>query len=173
MSLLKNNNWLYKSFIHDIKDFPKPGITFKDIQPLLANPTIFDSAIKEMSNLVQKPDYWVGIDSRGFIMASSLSINTGIGLKLIRKKGKLPPPITSISYDLVYDSDTIELQPGKGNVVIVDDVFATGGTLQAVNELAETAGYNVVGNLVLVDLQFVPRVENFDVSVRTVVKYKG
>ena len=168
MSLLKNNNWLYKSFIHDIKDFPKPGITFKDIQPLLANPTIFDSAIKEMSNLVQKPDYWVGIDSRGFIMASSLSINTGIGLKLIRKKGKLPPPITSISYDLEYDSDTIELQPGKGNVVIVDDVYATGGTMNAAEKLCKEAGYNVIDKLVLIDLCFLHLITN----IKSLIKYE-
>ena len=168
MSLLKNNNWLYKSFIHDIKDFPKPGITFKDIQPLLANPTIFDSAIKEMSNLVQKPDYWVGIDSRGFIMASSLSINTGIGLKLIRKKGKLPPPITSISYDLEYDSDTIELQPGKGNVVIVDDVYATGGTMDAAEKLCKEAGYNVIDKLVLIDLCFLHPITN----IKSLIKYE-
>ena len=168
MSLLKNNNWLYKSFIHDIKDFPKPGITFKDIQPLLANPTIFDSAIKEMSNLVQKPDYWVGIDSRGFIMASSLSINTGIGLKLIRKKGKLPPPITSISYDLEYDSDTIELQPGKGNVVIVDDVYATGGTMNAAEKLCKEAGYNVIDKLVLIDLCFLHPITN----IKSLIKYE-
>ena len=168
MSLLKNNNWLYKSFIHDIKDFPKPGITFKDIQPLLANPTIFDSAIKEMSNLVQKPDYWVGIDSRGFIMASSLSINTGIGLKLIRKKGKLPPPITSISYDLEYGSDTIELQPGKGNVVIVDDVYATGGTMEAAEKLCKEAGYNVIDKLVLIDLCFLHPITN----IKSLIKYE-
>ena len=168
MSLLKNNNWLYKSFIHDIKDFPKPGITFKDIQPLLANPVVFDSAIKEMSNLVQKPDYWIGIDSRGFIMASSLSINTGIGLKLIRKKGKLPPPITSISYDLEYGSDIIELQPGKGNVVIVDDVYATGGTMEAAEKLCKEAGYNVIDKLVLIDLCFLHPITN----VKSLIKYE-
>ena len=168
MSLLKNNNWLYKSFIHDIKDFPKPGITFKDIQPLLANPVVFDSPIKEMSNLVQKPDYWIGIDSRGFIMASSLSINTGIGLKLIRKKDKLPPPVTSISYDLEYGSDIIELQPGKGNVVIVDDVYATGGTMEAAEKLCKEAGYNVIDKLVLIDLCFLHPITN----IKSLIKYE-
>jgi len=168
MSLLKNNNWLYKSFIHDVKDFPKPGITFKDIQPLLANPIMFNNAIKEMSNLVQKPDYWVGIDSRGFIMASSLSINTGIGLKLIRKKDKLPPPVASISYDLEYGSDTIELQPGEGNVVIVDDVYATGGTMNAAEKLCKEAGYNVIDKLVLIDLYFLHPTTN----VKSLIKYE-
>ena len=158
----------YTDYIHDIVDFPKPGITFKDIQPLLANPVVFDSAIKEMSNLVQKPDYWIGIDSRGFIMASSLSINTGIGLKLIRKKGKLPPPVTSISYDLEYGSDIIELQPGKGNVVIVDDVYATGGTMEAAEKLCKEAGYNVIDKLVLIYLCFLHPITN----IKSLNKYK-
>ena len=158
----------YTDYIHDIVDFPKPGITFKDIQPLLANPIVFNNAIKEMSNLVQKPDYWIGIDSRGFIIASSLSINTGIGLKLIRKKGKLPPPITSISYDLEYGSDTIELQPGKGNVVIVDDVYATGGTMDAAEKLCKEAGYNVIDKLVLIDLCFLHPITN----IKSLIKYE-
>lgn len=169
MSISKNNyNWLYKSFIFDIENFPKSGITFKDIQPLLANPTMFSNAIKEMSNLVQKPDYWVGIDSRGFIIASSLSINTEIGLKLIRKKGKLPPPITSISYDLEYGSDIIELQPGEGNVVIVDDVYATGGTMNAAEKLCKEAGYNVIDKLVLIDLCFLHPTTN----IKSLIKYE-
>jgi adenine phosphoribosyltransferase len=81
----------YTNYIHDVVDFPKQGIIFKDIQPLLANPIVYNNAIKEMSNLVETPDYWIGIDSRGFIIASALSLYTNIGLKLIRKKGKLPP----------------------------------------------------------------------------------
>jgi len=169
MSISKNNyNWLYKSFIFDIENFPKSGITFKDIQPLLANPTMFSNAIKEMSNLVQKPDYWVGIDSRGFIIASSLSINTEIGLKLIRKKDKLPPPVASISYDLEYGSDIIELQPGEGNVVIVDDVYATGGTMNAAEKLCKEAGYNVIDKLVLIDLYFLHPTTN----VKSLIKYE-
>ena len=119
------------------------------------------------------PNYWIGIDSRGYLFASGLATYFGGGVVCARKEGKTPGDFVKKTYDLEYGTATLELQPGEGEVVIVDDVLATGGTLQAVNELAETAGYNVVGNLVLVDLQFVPRVENFDLSVRSVVKYKG
>lgn len=158
----------YINYIHNIVDFPKPGIIFKDIQPLLANPNVYNNAIKEMSNLVETPDYWIGIDSRGFIMASALSLYTNIGLKLIRKKGKLPPPVTCISYKLEYGSDTIELQPGKGNVVIVDDVYATGGTMNAAEKLCKEAGYNVIGKLVLIDLCFLHPTTN----VKSLIKYE-
>jgi len=112
------------------------------------------------------------------LFASGLATYFGGGVVCARKEGKTPGDFVKKTYDLEYGSATIEIQPwsgpiGTNEVVIVDDVMATGGTLKAVNELAETAGYTVVGNLVLVDLQFVPRVENFDLSVRSVVKYKG
>jgi adenine phosphoribosyltransferase len=82
----------FKNYINDIPDFPKPGIIFKDIQPLLSNGEVFDKAIIKMLNLVHKPDYFVGVDSRGFIFASAMASKTQNGLKLVRKKGKLPPP---------------------------------------------------------------------------------
>ena len=158
----------FKSYIKDVLDFPKLGVTFKDIQPLLSNPFVYNNAIKEMNNLVETPDYWVGIDSRGFIMASALSLHTKIGLKLIRKKGKLPPPILSVSYNLEYGSDTIEMQPGKGNVVIIDDVYATGGTMDAAEKLCREAGYNVIDKLVLIDLCFLHPINN----IKSLIKYE-
>ena len=87
------------------------------------------------------------------------------------KKGKTPGEFVSKTYDLEYGTATLELQPGEGEVVIVDDVLATGGTLQAAHDLAEVAGYKVVGNLVLVDLKYVPRVDNFNLDVRSVIQY--
>ena len=158
----------FKSYIKDVLDFPKLGVTFKDIQPLLSNTIVYNNAIKEMNNLVETPDYWVGIDSRGFIMASALSLHTKIGLKLIRKKGKLPPPILSVSYNLEYGSDTIEMQPGKGNVVIIDDVYATGGTMDAAEKLCREAGYNVIDKLVLIDLCFLHPINN----IKSLIKYE-
>ena len=158
----------FKSYIKDVLDFPKLGVTFKDIQPLLSNPIVYNNTIKEMNNLVETPDYWVGIDSRGFIMASALSLHTKIGLKLIRKKGKLPPPILSVSYNLEYGSDTIEMQPGKGNVVIIDDVYATGGTMDAAEKLCREAGYNVIDKLVLIDLCFLHPINN----IKSLIKYE-
>jgi adenine phosphoribosyltransferase len=140
-----------KSQITEIKDFPKPGILFRDITPLLQS-EYFKEAIKLMGDKVKTPKYWVGIESRGFIFASALSMMFGGGVILCRKKGKLPPPVVSIDYSLEYGTDTLQVKPGEGDVVIVDDVLATGGTLTAVEELLTNAGYNVVDSLVLINL---------------------
>jgi adenine phosphoribosyltransferase len=156
----------WKKFINEIPDFPQPGISFKDVSPLLKSP-LFPHAIEEMKNLVKHPDYWVGIDSRGFIFASALASTNG-GLVMCRKKGKLPPPIISETYSLEYGEDTLEIQPGKGKVVIVDDVYATGGTMSAAEKLCEKAGYTVVGKLVLIDLTFLHGPTN----VKSLIKYE-
>ena len=147
----------YKQFIGNIPDFPKEGILYRDIQPLLENEFEFNYAIDQMGELVSnvstRPDYWVGIESRGFLFASALSIKFGGGVKLIRKKGKLPnKELKSITYDLEYGADTIEMKPGEGTVVIVDDVFATGGTMFASESLCKASGYDVIGKLCLVDI---------------------
>ena len=165
----------YKNYITELPDFPIDGVNFKDISPLLADQETFRSALVDMGSRVRLPDYWVGIDSRGFIFASALAVYFGGGVVLARKEGKTPGDKVSVSYDLEYGNATLEMQKvgmGGGEVVIVDDVLATGGTLKATNELAEKAGYSVVGNLVLVDLKYVPRVDNFDLVVRSVVEYE-
>ena len=165
----------YKNYITEIPDFPIDGVNFKDISPLLADQETFRSALVDMGSRVRLPDYWVGIDSRGFIFASALAVYFGGGVVIARKEGKTPGDKVSVSYDLEYGNATLEMQKvgmGGGEVVIVDDVLATGGTLKATNELAEKAGYSVVGNLVLVDLKYVPRVDNFDLVVRSVVEYE-
>ena len=162
----------YKNFITEIPDFPKEGINFKDLSPLLSDQEAFRSLLVDMGKRVRLPDYWLGIDSRGFIFAAGLATYYGGGVICARKEGKTPGDKVSMSYDLEYGSATLELPRGIGEVVIVDDVLATGGTLQATNKLANVAGYNVVGNLVAVDLQFVPRVENFDLNIRSVIKYE-
>ena len=165
----------YKNYITEIPDFPIDGVNFKDISPLLADQETFRSALVDMGSRVRLPDYWVGIDSRGFIFASALAVYFGGGVVLARKEGKTPGDKVSVSYDLEYGSATLEMQKvgmGGGEVVIVDDVLATGGTLKATNELAEKSGYSVVGNLVLIDLKYVPRVDNFDLTVRSVVEYE-
>lgn len=165
----------YKNYITEIPDFPIDGVNFKDISPLLADQETFRSALVDMGSRVRLPDYWVGIDSRGFIFASALAVYFGGGVVLARKEGKTPGDKVSVSYDLEYGSATLEMQKvamGGGEVVIVDDVLATGGTIKATNELAEKSGYSVVGNLVLIDLKYVPRVDNFDLTVRSVVEYE-
>ena len=166
----------YKDFITEIPDFPIEGVNFKDLSPLLAEQETFRSAVVDMGGNFDDnlPDYWVGIDSRGFLFASALATYFGGGIVCARKEGKTPGTKVSVSYDLEYGSATLEMGTridNEGSVVIVDDVLATGGTLKATSELAEKAGYRVLGSLVLVDLQYVPRVENFDLKVRSVVKY--
>ena len=162
----------YKDFITEVDNFPIDGVSFKDISPLLSDEKVFKNVIRDMGERVRIPDYWVGIDARGFIFASALSIYYGGGVVMCRKEGKLPPPTRTYGYNTEYSKDILELKEGSGEVVIVDDVLATGGTIQIVNKLAENAGYDVVGNIVLIDLKYVPRVENFDLNVRSVVQYE-
>ena len=160
----------YKDYITEVQDFPKSGISFKDISPLLANNSVFTDAIWEMSRLVGfRPDYWVGIDSRGFIFASALSNHTGGCIIMCRKPGKLPPPVVSEKYELEYGIDSLEIKPGSGKVVIVDDVYATGGTMKAVEELCKKAGYDVISKLVLVDLLYL---HNKDETIKSLVQYE-
>ena len=164
----------YKDYITEVPNFPIKGVNFKYISPLLADQETFRSAIAEMGDLVGKvPDYWIGIDARGFIFASALAVYFGGGVVMCRKKGKLPPPVVSASYSLEYDVDTLEMKGGHfgKSAVIVDDVLATGGTLRAVNHLAEKAGYDVKDNLVLIDLKYVPTVVDFNLEVRSLVQY--
>ena len=161
----------YKRFIKEYPNFPVDGVNFKDISPLLADQQMFLEVIVDMGRRVRNPDYWIGIDSRGYLFSSALATQFGGGVVCARKEGKTPGEFVSKTYDLEYGTATLELQPGEGEVVIVDDVLATGGTLQAANELAEGAGYKVVGNLVLVDLNYVPRVDNFNLDVRSVIQY--
>ncbi len=161
----------YKRFIKEYPNFPVNGVNFKDISPLLADQQMFMEAIVDMGRRVRNPNYWVGIDSRGYLFSSALATQFGGGVICAKKEGKTPGDKISISYDLEYGSATLEMQEGNGEVVIVDDVLATGGTLQATNELAKKAGYKIVGNLVLVDLKYVPRVDNFNLDVRSIIQY--
>jgi len=146
----------FKDYIENVKDFPKEGILYRDIQPLLENNLAFSFAINSMEELLDEtPKYWVGIESRGFLFASALAMKFGGGIKMIRKEGKLPDRnhvLHAIEYELEYGSATIEMKPGKGKVVIVDDVYATGGTMDAAEELCKMSGYEVIGKLCLVDI---------------------
>ena len=152
-----------KEYIQDIPDFPQKGIMFRDIQPLLMNQYIFKETIKRMGNLTKIPDYWVGIESRGFIFASALSYKFGGGLRLVRKAGKLPNTnIVSASYNLEYGTDKLEMAvfgEESGTCVIVDDVLATGGTIDAVEQLCQSAGLTVIDKLCLIDIGISPRTD--------------
>ena len=163
-----------RSFIHIVPNWPKPGIEFKDISPLLADPKAFAYAIEAMHPPIEKVDLWVGIESRGFLFASALAQRFNGGLVIIRKKGKLPPPTVEEHYALEYGTDTIQMHKGSGRVVIVDDVLATGGTLKAAHQLCVQAGYDVVGYSSLIDLTFVHGQNPFCIDgklVHTVIRY--
>jgi adenine phosphoribosyltransferase len=147
----------FKSYIKEVPNFPKEGINFKDIQPLLEDPQAFEDAIQGMTDLIDtnSVDYFVGIESRGFIFATAMAWICNRGFKMIRKAGKLPDTESSlfrVEYDLEYGSDAIEMQGGWGNVIIVDDVYATGGTMKAAEHLATFAGYQVIDSLCLLDI---------------------
>lgn len=145
----------FKTLIEDVRDFPKDGILYRDIQPLLENPHAFKIAVTNMKQLTNYVgvDYWVGIESRGFIFAAALAEQSYCGFKMIRKTGKLPNSnLEKIRYDLEYGSATIEMKPGKGNVILVDDVYATGGTMDAAEKLCISSGYNVIDKVCLVDI---------------------
>lgn len=148
-----------KSYIRDVPDFPKHGILFRDIAPLLREQ--FAETIAALSALLDthewsRVDAIAGVESRGFILASALAQQHGKGFVLVRKKGKLPPPVVALAYGLEYGEGVLEMQPGRGRLLLVDDVLATGGTLLATAALAERAGYTVSHSIVLVDLKLQP-----------------
>lgn len=145
-----------KRYIRDVPDFPRPGILFRDIAPLLR--THLEPTIEALAGLLS-PEEWqridavAGIESRGFILASALAIRLGKGFVPIRKQGKLPPPIVDIAYNLEYGSGILEMQSGRGAIVLIDDVLATGGTMSAAADLCGRAGYAVHAMLALIDLR--------------------
>ena len=145
-----------KKYIDSVKDWPVEGINFKDISPLLSNPKVFEESIKEMSNLInKKPQLLAGIDSRGFIFASAMAERLNLGLLLIRKGGKLPPPKIDVKYELEYGLDKLEIKKAQKKdleIVLIDDILATGGTISAACDLCLKAGYVVKQAIVLIDL---------------------
>ncbi len=144
------------SLIRPIPDYPKPGILFQDITPLLANPIAFDRVISEIAALDSHSEIAVGIEARGFILASAVAIKKKIGFVPLRKKGKLPSATYARSYGLEYGTDEIEihrdaLKP-NAKVTLIDDVLATGGTLEAAIALIADAGGEVSSIVVLLEI---------------------
>lgn len=135
---------LYKT-IENIPDFPKPGIQFKDISPIFLNPDLYEMVIQDLASYSKgKIDVVCGIESRGYLFGIAIATALKLPFVLIRKKGKLPPPLISQAYDLEYGSSEIEMKVGhikKGDRVLIhDDLLATGGTTQAAGKLIETQG---------------------------------
>lgn len=146
-----------EDYIENIPDFPKNGIIFKDISPLLASK--YPQTIEKMAallepELVSTIDAFVGIDARGFIFASGLAMYFKKNLVMVRKGGKLPLPHEEIEYSLEYGTAKLSLKNGVGKVIIVDDVLATGGTLKAAADLCTRAGYEVIDFAVLLNLTY-------------------
>jgi adenine phosphoribosyltransferase len=149
-----------RALIRDVPDFPKKGILFKDITPLLADGDALRAAIAAMAKPYAKAkvDRVAGIESRGFILGAAVAIELGVGFVPIRKPGKLPSNVTSVEYALEYGTDRLEVHDDacgpKMRVLIVDDVLATGGTASAACQLIERLGAEVVGLSFLMTLEF-------------------
>jgi len=146
----------FRSLIRDIPDFPKQGIVFKDITPLLADPIGLTGCISQMAALAPRPEAVVGIESRGFIFATGLALHWKVPLVPARKFGKLPGRTVRQVYSLEYGEDTLELhadalRPGQ-HVVVVDDLLATGGTAEATARLVEQLGASVEALLFVIEL---------------------
>lgn len=149
----------YKKYIQDVKDFPKEGILFRDITPLMANGEAFKAACDELTEFAKEvgAEVIVGPESRGFIFGCPIASNLGIGFVPVRKPNKLPRETISVSYTLEYGSNTLCMHkdaiiPGQ-KVLIIDDLLATGGTIKAAIQLVEQLGGIVAGVAFLIELE--------------------
>lgn len=166
-----------KPLVRDVPDFPKPGIVFKDITPLLGNAAalkyVVDATAEKFKH--EKITTVVGIESRGFIVAPALAVKLGCGFAPIRKPGKLPWKCYEESYELEYGKDRIQIHidsaSAKDRVLMVDDVLATGGTMVAAIRLVRRTGANVVGAAFLVDLTFLGGHKKLDVPIFSLLTY--
>jgi adenine phosphoribosyltransferase len=167
-----------RKLIREVPDFPKPGINFYDITTLLKDAEGLRLTIDALADLVgaQKVDTVIGVESRGFIFATPLAIKLNAGFVPVRKPKKLPAEKVSISYDLEYGQDTLEIHKdaiGEGhNVLIVDDLLATGGTAKAVVDLVTGLGGKVAGLLFVVELDFLNGRQKFNgYDVNSLIRY--
>jgi adenine phosphoribosyltransferase len=166
-----------KEHIRAIPDFPKPGILFYDISTLLAHPHAWHATVERLADAVRphRPDLLVGIESRGFLVAAPLAYVTGSGFAMARKQGKLPGKTVRFTYDLEYGTDTIEVQadaivPGQ-RVIVVDDLVATGGTMQAAIDLIQQQGGTVVAAICIIELAFLDGRSRLTVPLTSMVSY--
>ena len=167
-----------KDAIRSIPDFPKKGIVFRDITTLLAQPDAFSKTIDKMEAYCRerRADKIVAIESRGFLFGGALADRLGVSLVIVRKPGKLPGKTISQEYELEYGTDKIEIHTDSiqngDSVIVIDDLVATGGTLEASCKLIEKSGGKISGIAVLVDLAFIPwreKLKGYDIL--SLVKY--
>jgi adenine phosphoribosyltransferase len=149
-----------RSKVREVPDFPTPGVGFKDVTPLLADPATLKETVMELADWVKakQPDLVLGAEARGFWLGSAVAVEAGVGFIPARRPGKLPPETVSASYVLEYGENSLELHPDlipKGSkVVIHDDVLATGGTVEAIKKLVEQLGGEVLGACFIIELTF-------------------
>ena len=148
-----------RTYVRDIRDFPKPGIVFKDITPLLAAGSALHSVVEQISERYRGAvDMVLGVESRGFIVGAAVAYRLGLGLALVRKPGKLPHETYAARYELEYGSDTLEIHRDafgdKSRVLIVDDLLATGGTASAAVELVRRLDGEVAACAFIIELTF-------------------
>jgi adenine phosphoribosyltransferase len=168
-----------KALIREVPDFPKPGISFKDITTLLQNPEGLRHSIDQLAEKSASlmPQYIVGMESRGFIFGTALAYKMGIGFVPVRKPGKLPAAVHSIEYELEYGTDCLELHqdalsPGS-RVLIVDDLIATGGTASATAQLVQKIGCKLVGCAFVIELTGLNGRQKLpEVPILTLVEYE-
>lgn len=165
-----------ESYIRDVPDFPKEGILFKDITPLLQSPAGLAESIESLASIVDPGSYdlVVGIESRGFIFGTALAHHLGKGFVPIRKPGKLPWKTESESYELEYGTDTLEIhvdafEPGP-RALIIDDLLATGGTAEAALKLVRRVGGEPVACAFVIELSFLSGRERLDAPVHSLMK---
>jgi adenine phosphoribosyltransferase len=163
--------------IRTIPDFPKPGILFYDISTLLIHPDGWQATVERLAEAVapHEPDVLVGIESRGFLVAAPLALKLGLGFMMVRKKGKLPGKTVRYTYDLEYGTDTIEIQsdalePGQ-RVVILDDLLATGGTMNASTQLLRDFGADVRAGACIIELTFLEGREKLDIPFTSLIQF--
>jgi len=166
-----------KQHIRQVPDFPKPGILFHDISTLLANAEAWHETVHRLSRWVEpfKPDTLIGIESRGFLVAAPLALHLDTGFVMVRKRGKLPGATIQHSYELEYGTDTVEIQadaikPGQ-KVVVLDDLLATGGTLNGAITLLRLVGAEVMAAACIIELAFLNGRRRLDVPFNALISY--
>ena len=168
----------FEQWIGNYPDFPKKGILFRDISPLLASPEGMSLLKKEFLKLIAdwEPDLIAGIDARGFLFSTLISESLNIGSLMIRKSGKLPGEVIESSYDLEYGSNTLAMQKLNNlkdkKVVIMDDLLATGGTIQCAKDLIESQGAEVCGCAVVVELNLLEASKFLECPVVSLISYE-
>ena len=168
-----------KEYINEIKDFPKDGIVFKDINPIYKNPKIWDELMLPLQKLISsiRPDFIAGIESRGFISASALAFQEKVGFIPIRKANKLPGKVLSANYQLEYGEDRLEIQMNSfekdSRIIVIDDLLATGGTANAAGKLIRKAGGDLIGYAFLVELSELRGRNNLDSNllIESIIRY--